>query len=117
MFRVDSLFKKAHSHTRSWVDFGRNQPALETVSINGTWRIHGLWDTEKDFKDLGRRLRCFREDQGEFNHFVHVRLTRDRFEYCVVDDSGSVRDAGSFAKGDDRDTPVGRGQCSFGQGR
>ena len=58
-----------------------------------------------------------REDQGDFNHFVHVRMTRDRFEYCVVDDSGSVRDAGSFAKGDDNDTTVGRGQCSFGPGR
>ena len=58
-----------------------------------------------------------REDQGDFNHFVHVRMTRDRFEYCVVDDSGTVRAAGSFAKGDDSDTLVGRGQCSFGPGR
>jgi hypothetical protein len=35
-----------------------------------------------------------------------VRLTRDRFEYFVVDSRGRSRDAGWFAKGDKLDHPL-----------
>ena len=38
-----------------------------------------------------------REDRGKFNHFVYVRATHDRFEYCAIDDENKVRDAGAFA--------------------
>ncbi len=39
-----------------------------------------------------------REDRGDFNHFVYVRATEDRFGYCVIDAEGDVRDSGSFAR-------------------
>jgi len=46
---------------------------------------------------------------GAYLHMLYVRLTRDRFEYFVVDSKGRSRDAGWFAKGDraDRPLPVG----------
>jgi hypothetical protein len=46
---------------------------------------------------------------GGFLHLLYVRLTRDRFEYFVVDSRGRSRDAGWFGKGDraDRQLPVG----------
>jgi hypothetical protein len=46
---------------------------------------------------------------GGFLHLLYVRLTRDRFEYFVVDSRGRSRDAGWFAKGDraDRQLPLG----------
>jgi hypothetical protein len=46
---------------------------------------------------------------GGFLHLLYVRLTRDRFEYFVVDSRGRSRDAGWFSKGDsaDRQLPVG----------
>ena len=46
---------------------------------------------------------------GGFLHLLYVRLTRDRFEYFVVDSRGRSRDAGWFTKGDaaDRQLPVG----------
>jgi len=46
---------------------------------------------------------------GAYLHMLYVRLTRDRFEYFVVDSRGRSRDAGWFAKGDrtDRLLPAG----------
>ena len=46
---------------------------------------------------------------GGFLHLLYVRLTRDRFEFFVVDSRGRSRDAGWFAKGDrvDRLLPAG----------
>ena len=41
-----------------------------------------------------------REDRGAFNHFVYVRATGDRFEYCAIDDENMVRDGGVFAASD-----------------
>ncbi len=38
------------------------------------------------------------EAGGGFHHFVTVMLTRERFEYCVVDSLGRTRDHGSWAK-------------------
>lgn len=59
----------------------------------------------------GRRADSFRsdestvprDDRGAFNHFVYVRVTEDRFGYCVVDAYGGIRDGGSFARGDAED--------------
>ena len=56
----------------------------------------------------GRRADSFRsdestvprDDRGAFNHFVYVRVTEDRFGYCVVDAYGGIRDGGSFARDD-----------------
>ena len=52
-----------------------------------------------------------RADRGRFNHFVYVRATADRFEYCAVDDERVVRDGGRFAPGDAADTPFPAGTC------
>lgn len=38
---------------------------------------------------------------GGFHHFVTAVLTRQAFEYCVIDSLGRVRDHGSWLK----DTP------------
>jgi len=35
---------------------------------------------------------------GGFHHFVTVILTRERFEYCVVDSLGRIRDHGSWSR-------------------
>ena len=43
---------------------------------------------------------------GAYLHMLYVRLTRDRFEYFVVDSRGRSRDAGWFAKGDKLDHPL-----------
>ena len=43
---------------------------------------------------------------GAYLHMLYVRLTRDRFEYYVVDSKGRSRDAGWFAKGDRADRPL-----------
>jgi len=43
---------------------------------------------------------------GAYLHMLYVRLTRDRFEYFVVDSRGRSRDAGWFAKGDKSDHPL-----------
>jgi len=37
---------------------------------------------------------------GAYLHMLYVRITRDRFEYYVVDARGRSRDAGWFGKGD-----------------
>lgn len=52
-----------------------------------------------------------RDDRGRFNHFVYVRLTGDRFEYCAVDHEQAVRDGGWFAAGDAADTAFPAGTC------
>ena len=52
-----------------------------------------------------------RRDRGQFNHFVYVHATGDRFEYCVVDDERLVRDGGWFAAGDAEDTAFPAGAC------
>ncbi len=44
-----------------------------------------------------------REDRGAFNHFLYVRVTGDRFGYCVIDAEGAIRDRGGFARGDAAD--------------
>ena len=63
----------------------------------------------------GRSIYEFKEDAGyvvtggAFFHFVHVRLTPDRFEYYVIDEAGRSRDAGWWAKGDALDRPLAAG--------
>ena len=52
-----------------------------------------------------------RADRGRFNHFVYVRATAQRFEYCVIDDERAVRDGGWFAAGDPADTAFPAGTC------
>ena len=52
-----------------------------------------------------------RADRGRFNHFVYVRATADRFEYCAIDDERVVRDGGWFAPGDAADTAFPAGTC------
>ena len=52
-----------------------------------------------------------RADRGRFNHFVYVRATADRFEYCAIDDERVVRDGGWFAAGDVADTAFPAGTC------
>lgn len=52
-----------------------------------------------------------RADGGAFNHFVYVRATPERFEYCTVDRKQAVRDGGWFAVGDAADTLFPQGTC------
>ena len=52
-----------------------------------------------------------RRDRGRFNHFVYVRATAERFEYCAVDAARAVRDGGGFAPGDAADTAFPAGTC------
>ena len=52
-----------------------------------------------------------RRDRGRFNHFVSVRATGDRFEYCVMDDARVVRDGGWFAADGPADTAFPAGTC------
>jgi 3',5'-cyclic AMP phosphodiesterase CpdA len=52
-------------------------------------------------------------DRGKFHHFVHVRVTPDRFEYCTVDSEGTLRDGGWFRKGEPTDQPLPEGGCPF----
>ncbi len=52
-----------------------------------------------------------RDDRGRFNHFVYVRATAERFEYCAIDDGQQVRDGGWFAPGDATDTLFPAGSC------
>jgi hypothetical protein len=40
---------------------------------------------------------------GAFLHYLHVRLTDERFEYWAVDWRGRSRDGGWFTKGEARD--------------
>jgi hypothetical protein len=63
----------------------------------------------------GRSIYEFKGDSeyvaagGAFFHFVHVRLTPERFEYYVIDEAGRSRDAGWWMKGDAQDRPFPRG--------
>ncbi len=52
-------------------------------------------------------------ERGKFYHFVLVRLTDEKFEYCTIDEDGAIRDAGWFRKGDRVDTPFPGGGCPF----
>ena len=52
-----------------------------------------------------------RDDRGRFNHFVYVRATGDRFEYCAVDHEQAVRDGGWFAAGDAADKAFPAATC------
>ena len=52
-----------------------------------------------------------RTDGGRFNHFVYVKATEERFEYCAVDSAGVVRDGGWFSKGDADHTPYPAEKC------
>jgi predicted MPP superfamily phosphohydrolase len=52
-------------------------------------------------------------ERGKFHHFVHVRLSRESFEYCVVDDEGNLRDGGWFRKGDSGDRRLADGRCPY----
>jgi hypothetical protein len=52
-------------------------------------------------------------ERGKFHHFVHVRVSRLSFEYCVVDDEGILRDGGWFRKGDAADRPLPGGRCPY----
>ena len=52
-----------------------------------------------------------RSDRGKFNHFVYVRATSDRFEYCAIDDELLVRDGGWFANEDAGDALFPAGNC------
>ena len=52
-----------------------------------------------------------RRDRGRFNHFVYVRATAERFEYCALDAARAVRDGGGFAPGAAADTAFPAGTC------
>jgi hypothetical protein len=52
-------------------------------------------------------------DRGKFHHFVHARVKPRSFEYCVVDDAGTLRDGGWFRKGDPEDQPLPDGRCPY----
>jgi len=51
--------------------------------------------------------------RGKFYHFVLVRVSDDKFEYCTVDANGTVRDGGWFQEGDVVDTLFAAGFCPF----
>ena len=52
-------------------------------------------------------------ERGKFHHFVHVRVSPESFEYCVVDTEGNLRDGGWFQKGDASDRPLPDGRCPY----
>jgi hypothetical protein len=52
-------------------------------------------------------------ERGRFHHFVHVRLSPESFEYCVVDDGGNLRDGGWFRKRDPADRRLADGRCPY----
>jgi hypothetical protein len=52
-------------------------------------------------------------ERGKFHHFVHLRLSPERFEYCVVDEEGRIRDGGWFSKGSASDGPFPGGACPY----
>lgn len=72
--------------------------------------VTGAGSREPDAFDPDERT-WPRADRGRFNHFVYVRATADRFEYCAVDDEQVVRDGGWFAAGDASDTAFPPGTC------
>lgn len=53
----------------------------------------------------------WRSDRGRFNHFVYVRATGDRFEYCAIDRDRMIRDGGWFTPTDAIDTLFPAGSC------
>lgn len=60
----------------------------------------------------GRSIYAYKDNPGytlaggPYYHFVHARVTPDRFEYYVIDDGGRSRDAGFWMKGDTQDRPL-----------
>jgi 3',5'-cyclic AMP phosphodiesterase CpdA len=52
-------------------------------------------------------------ERGKFHHFIHVRMTPEWFEYCVVDDEGKLRDGGRFRKEDASDQALPDGRCPY----
>ena len=52
-----------------------------------------------------------REDGGKFTHFVYSRVSEERFEYCVIDVEGTVRDGGWFSKSDAADIDFPNAGC------
>ncbi len=53
------------------------------------------------------------EARGKFHHFVHVRVSEERFEFCTVDIEGNIRDSGWFGKGDVTDHAFDKGVCPY----
>ncbi|HXV65525.1 MAG TPA: metallophosphoesterase [Vicinamibacteria bacterium] len=56
---------------------------------------------------------AFDPERGKFHHFIHVRVSPEWFEYCVVDAVGRTRDGGRFRHGDDFDEPLPEGACPY----
>jgi hypothetical protein len=52
-------------------------------------------------------------ERGKFHHFLHVRVSPESFEYCVVDVEGNLRDGGWFRKGDSADRQLPDGRCPY----
>lgn len=52
-------------------------------------------------------------ERGKFHHFIHVRLSPEWFEYCVVDADGNLRDGGRFGKNDATDRALPDGRCPY----
>lgn len=52
------------------------------------------------------------QDRGKLSHFVFAEITRDRFQYCVLDEKGVARDGGWFGKGDPSDQLLPEGACA-----
>jgi hypothetical protein len=52
-------------------------------------------------------------ERGKFHHFIHARLTKEWFEYCVVDAEGNLRDGGRFGKNDSSDRALPDGRCPY----
>ena len=53
------------------------------------------------------------EERGKFHHFVHVRVSESKFEYCTVDADGNVRDSGWFGKDDATDHTFQNRACPY----
>ena len=96
---VDVVFQ-GHQHLYARL---RPQQGIRYVVTGAGSRSPDAFDPD----DLTRP----RADRGRFNHFVYVRATADRFEYCAIDDERAVRDGGWFAAGDADDTAFPAGAC------
>jgi Calcineurin-like phosphoesterase len=56
---------------------------------------------------------AFDPERGKFHHFIHVRVSPEWFEYCVVDAEGRARDGGRFRHGAASDEPLPEGACPY----
>jgi hypothetical protein len=82
---VDAIFA-GHNHF-----YARMTPEADRIRhfVSGGGGI-AVYEPDRSMGDV--------EAGGGFHHFVTVVLTPERFEYCVVDSMGRIRDNGAWSK-------------------